>query len=137
MSNQYWHTLSPGLIETFRKFALQVRDHNNKVHIRRDVTLTITENNNFQKLRYWGLVAKYKEMGNHIAGYWVLTKRGGEFLRGEITLPKKVKTEDNHKIEESKERVLIYDYFKSYTMEYWQETFHKIPVYDESQGSLL
>ena len=66
------------------------------------------EYNNFQKLRFHGLVAHADE--NKKSGYWLLTSRAGKFLRGEITIPKKVKTFRNRVIEHSEEVTGIADF---------------------------
>lgn len=125
--NIFTHNLTPGLVDTLRQFGLAVRNKGRyKIHIRNDMTLGITENNNFQKLKHWGLVAKYKENGVHIAGYWVLTRRGAAFLRNEIDMPKKVTTQSNHKIGESEERIMIADTFSNYGEDYWQTNFGKL-----------
>lgn len=51
--------------------------------------LTRNQWDNFQKLRYWGLVEKsYDPTGKRIGGYWQITDKGKEFLSGKISLPK-------------------------------------------------
>lgn len=89
---KYWHTLSPVLVEVLFRFALISQKTNNRVHVPKDIALTTTEYNNFQKLRYFGLIAKYKENGENVAGYWVLTQRGEQFLKNEKGVPDKVET---------------------------------------------
>ncbi len=133
MSKKHIHTLTPGLVNTLKKFGDAVNRKGNKIHIRNDLILDISENNNFQKLKYWGLVAKYKVDGNHLAGYWVLTRLGGGFLRNEALVSKKVETEDNCKTGESHEKVKINDFF-GIKEEYWQQQF---PAVNYDQGSLL
>ena len=137
-SKEFWHTLTPGLVEVLRKFGLRVKSlDKNKIHIRKDLDLDISENNNFQKLKYWGLVAKYRENGKHIAGFWVLTRNGGAFLRNELDMPKKVKTFENHLIEKSQERTRITDFFNCYGEEYWQQTFIGLPIENEQKELFL
>lgn len=123
---QHTHTLTPGLVETLKKFALGVKEKGNKIHTRRDIVLDISQYNNFQKLKYWGLVAKHGE-----PGYWVLTRRGLQFLRGEINVPKKVLTEGNRKTGESLQEVDITNYKTD--PKYWQTNFESVDV---NQGAL-
>jgi hypothetical protein len=42
------------------------------------------------KLRYWGLIQEEQTLrpDGGRAGYWRVTRRGGQFVRGEITVPK-------------------------------------------------
>jgi hypothetical protein len=60
--------------------------------------------NNFQKLRYHGLVTPARDdAGNRIKGRWLITRNGWGFLRGDIELPQYVIVRDNH-IEERADR---------------------------------
>lgn len=52
--------------------------------------------NNFQKLRYHGLIAKAKVDGQLVRNEWVITRNGFRFLRGKINLPKFVTIKNNH-----------------------------------------
>lgn len=52
--------------------------------------------NNFQKLRYHGLVHWVKDSkGNKVRGHWLITRNGWAFLRGDIELPKYVLVKNN------------------------------------------
>lgn len=59
-------------------------------------TLSLTRNqwDNFQKLRYWDLVAKYREDGGTPGkgGVWTITSKGIEFVTGQIRVAKYVRT---------------------------------------------
>src|ERR1035437_1650728 len=80
----YWQRLSPGLVGALVKCIVFVRAHDkNEFHVLHDLGLTHTEKCNFTKLRNHGLVAK-KDGADH---KWVITARGGAFLRGEIEVP--------------------------------------------------
>lgn len=106
----YWHRMTPGLVKALVKFAKAVKANGvNHAHTRKDAHLTTSELCNFTKLRHHGLVAKYMENGEHVTGEWLLTKRAGEFLRGEIDIPLKVKTYRNKNVDYSKEMVNIRD----------------------------
>lgn len=76
----------------FRK-AIKERGRN-YIHLYQDMTgsleLTTQEQMNWTKLRFHALVAKAD-----IRGYWLLTKRGAQFLRGEISIPTRVQTYRN------------------------------------------
>ena len=53
-------------------------------HLQHDLFLTKSEYNNFQKLRYWGLVEKARDgQGKRRGGYWSLTWKALELLNGE------------------------------------------------------
>jgi hypothetical protein len=104
----YKHTLSSGLVSSLIK-AIQFvhRVNKNEFHLQHDLTsLTKNEYNNFQKLRFHGLVAKVDSK----AGYWLITKRGGQFLRGEIAVPMHVVTFRNKVIERAEELIHIDEY---------------------------
>lgn len=77
----------------------------NRSHWHRDLTLTNNESHNLQKLRFHGLIAHADE--NKLSGEWLITARGGQFLRGEIAVPKKVLVFRNKVFEHSKELVSI------------------------------
>jgi hypothetical protein len=86
----YNHTLSSGLVSALIKSIQFVQENKkNEFHLQNDLkNLTKNEYNNFQKLRFHGLVAKIENK----AGYWLITRRGGLFLRGEIGIPHNVQT---------------------------------------------
>ncbi len=42
-------------------------------------------------------------------GYWLITRWGGQFLRGEIDMPVSVSTQDNHRTGKSEQRIHIRD----------------------------
>lgn len=73
--------VSKGIVKTLYKMAVVINTIGlNKVHPRNDLLLTKSEYNNFQKLRYHGLIAKYKIAGEIIPGYWLITFKGYNFL---------------------------------------------------------
>lgn len=109
---EWWHTLTPGLVNALFKFVKAVKAKGiNEVHLQTEVELTKNEYNNFQKLRFHALVAKVKENKAHKAGYWLVTARAGQFLRREIKVHRKVKTFRNRVIGYSDEMISI-DYFR-------------------------
>jgi len=55
--------------------------------------LTRNQWDNFQKLRYWGLVEKTtNEEGKRVGGFWSITQKGIDFVKGNIGIPKSVWT---------------------------------------------
>lgn len=73
-------SLSRGLMDTLYKFAdATTRIGKAEIHLQKDTHLTKNQYNNFQKLRYFGLVAKGSEPGK-----WLLTSRGRDFLLGGV-----------------------------------------------------
>lgn len=94
----YWHPITPGLVNALIKFrrAVITKDQNS-VHLLKDMDgtpneLTRHEWNNFTKLRFHGLAVRDEKAG---AGYWLLTRRGNDFLHGKLAIPAKVMTIDN------------------------------------------
>lgn len=123
----YWHNITTGLVSDLIKAIEFVKSNNkNSFHLARDLQLNKSEYNNFQKLRFHGLVAKDKKVG-----YWLITKRGGQFLRGEISIPKSVQTFRNQVIGHSEDSVSFRN-FKS-DFPYFQSEFAQ----EIQQGKLL
>ena len=82
----------------------------NDIDIARDIDLTYAERANFSTLRQYGLVAKVlSAKGRPIAARWLLTPLGAKFLRGQATVPKRIKVMNNHRVKrlEGPERVDI------------------------------
>lgn len=91
-TKSFWHRVTPGLVGCLIKAIDFVKTNNkNCFHLGHDLNLSKVEYNNFQKLRFHGLVAKVPEK----PGYWLITRRGGQFLRGEIVIPDSVETYRN------------------------------------------
>ena len=128
-SMKIWkHTLSSGLVDLLRVFARAVVDKKcNDVHLQNDTRMTNNQYNNFQKLRYFGLVAKGDK-----SGHWVITKNGIEFLNGRLRVHKYIKTFRNRISERSEELVTIEDY-KKRTDEHWEKEFD----FNIAQGKLI
>jgi hypothetical protein len=54
-------------------------------------------------LRHWGLVAQVEGK----RGYWLITRAGGMFLRGEVDTPISVSTQDNHRVGKTEQCIRI------------------------------
>jgi hypothetical protein len=65
----------------------------------------INHHNNWQKLRYHGLIWHYQEHGQIKRGKWIITTNGWRFLRGELELPKWVAIGENHIVDKSTQLV--------------------------------
>ena len=110
----YWHRLTPGLVNALLKLREAVKEQgHNHIDIHNEMTLTTTEAMNWTKLRFHGLVAKYREDGEVQRGQWVLTSRGAAFLRGELRVPAKVKTLNNCVIDHDEQDVSMRDVYGS------------------------
>lgn len=126
----FWHTLTPGLVATLRKFIEAVKSKGmNKIHLQKDMSLSKNEYNNFQKLRYFGLVAKCKDE----KGSYLITRNGGSFLRNKLAMPKKIQTFRNKIVAKLDVYVKISDFYKGRDEEYWEKEF----CFDIFQGKLL
>jgi len=102
----FWHSLTPGLVSVLIKAIIYVKKtKKNKFHYK-DLNLNYSEASNLQKLRFHGLIAHY-DKDKKRNGEWLITTRGGEFLRGEISIPKQVKIFRNKIQEHSEERIHI------------------------------
>lgn len=108
---EYWHKLTPLLVNGLVKMKQKIINKNeNRIHLQNDLNLSKTEYNNFQKLRFHGLIAHYKDKnGKKENGYWLITKRGNEFLKGSLAIPSRVKTFRNHVIDHDDHLVHIAD----------------------------
>jgi hypothetical protein len=92
---EWWHTLTPGLVATLIKVVKVIKNSGkNDYHLQVKGELDNNEFSNFPKLRVHGLVARVKDKntGEVVHAHWLLTAKAGQFLRGEIAIPHKVKT---------------------------------------------
>lgn len=135
---KHWHRLSKGLAESLIEFKKAVITLNrNKIHIKDELSLSKSAYNNFQKMRYHGLVAKYvnPETKRNEQGYWLLTRRGNLWLKGEIKIPIRVQTFRNQISDRDiSEIVSIYDVLLDSSVPYWdskQDMTYEFPnVFD-------
>lgn len=81
------HTLSRILVETLIEAVKIVNEKEVNCYTFRELQdrgISYEARNNHQKLRYFGLIAHVKDDdGKNIRGSWLITSRGGAFLRGE------------------------------------------------------
>lgn len=96
--------------------------------------------NNFQKLRYHGLVYYARdENGQRVRGHWLITRNGWAFLRGEIRLPKHVLVKNNHIVGRSDEDVSMRDVYvgaetMQTTFEYFDEDGRPVGIRPHRQS---
>ena len=120
------HRLSKGLVNNLIKFKKAViKNQKNSVHLQTELSLTKNEYNNFQKLRYHGMVAKCvdPDTKERMGGFWLLTKRGNEFLRDLISLPHTVYTFRNKIVDKHPDRVRMSDVLKDADLPIWDKDF--------------
>lgn len=108
---EWWHTLSPGLVRTLIKVVEAVKKSGeNDFHLQVNGEMNNNEFSNFPKLRVHGLVARVTNDKGIAAAHWLLTSKAGKFLRGEIHIPKKVKTFRGKVVGHSEELTHISEY---------------------------
>lgn len=97
------HRLTSGLVSILVNMAKTVHAKDrNDIHIYTEIgevcgPQAYSGMSNISKLRFHGLAFKIRgEDGKQIKGRWGITRRGGQFLRGEIEIPEFVLTKANH-----------------------------------------
>lgn len=104
----HWHKMSPILVNCLVKMrGAVILQNKNRIHLLKDLQLTKVEYNNFQKLRFFGLIAHYQENGKKVEGTWLLTRLGSQFLNGEAKIPSRVQTFRNHIIKKDDKYVTV------------------------------
>jgi hypothetical protein len=120
------HRLSKGLVNSLIKMKRGVIEmQKNQIHLQSELVLSKNDYNNFQKLRYHGLVAKCidSETKERLSGYWLLTKRGNEFLKNMVSLPLAVYTFRNKIVNKHPDRVRLSDVLSNDELPYWDKDF--------------
>jgi hypothetical protein len=85
---EYKHSFSKALAVGLRRLY----EAKSSVNIK-ELGLTRNQWDNFQKLRYWGLVEQVKhEDGRHASGVWAITKSGVDFIEHDTAIRKSVWT---------------------------------------------
>lgn len=68
-----------------------------------DLGLTYSQRTNSQKIRYWGLARPYiTEDTVQKRGWWVITKKGIDFITGKLLIPKYVVMYRNNVVREER-----------------------------------
>jgi hypothetical protein len=119
------HRLSKGLVMTLRKTGLAIKTKGkNDIDLQKEMDLTKNQYNNFQKLRYFGLVHHVKDQnGNRKAGRWLITRNGWAFLRGELPVCEYVRTFRNKIYDKAENNKFVFEFDPSYSRNYFQSEF--------------
>lgn len=131
---EYYHRITPGLVKTLVKCYVYVSSHGDNLFKMADLKLDHSEYGNFNKLRFHALIAKHKEDGEIQNREWVITRRGADFLKGQIQIPVRVKTYRNRAVDHSDEYVTITQVMKSDP--YWEVRFD-YDIFEPVQTTLL
>lgn len=81
---EYRHTLSKSLLRPLVRFSRLGKGYHSPS---KQEKMTHSQLANWQKLRYWGLIAKAPDETGK-GGYWEITELGWGFLRGEYRVQK-------------------------------------------------
>lgn len=134
------HRISKGLAVALIKFRQKIIEFGrNKIHIKDEIALTKSEFNNFQKLRYHGLVTKYinPETKQNEAGYWILTRRGNQFCKCQIEIPEWVATFRN-KIHSKSDVKTFINEIDEVNLPYWDEKDDfKLEFYELEENTII
>ena len=116
---RYNHPMTPILVHALVKFYAAVcAKKENSIHLKDDMDgtdqeLDRYERSNWTKLRFHGLVAKVKENNHQVRGCWLITHRGADFLKGELSIPKTVYVYRNNVVGRSEDLVSVRDVIAS------------------------
>jgi len=112
------HTFSKVLANLLLKAANKFKE-GIPFHLQNGLNLSKNEYNNFQKLKYWGLIWKCYENGKRKGGYWRLGPGVRELINGGL-IAEWVKTYNNQVIESSTEAITLAEATGGYeTPEQW------------------
>lgn len=106
------HNLGRIQVETLQKCLEIISQKNENMLLRKEFKNTVDadEDGNWTKLRFLGLVAKYRDKeGNHPQGAWVITRRGFNFMYGKEQVPSYVITFRNKIVERSPDFISVTD----------------------------
>ena len=79
---EYKHLLNKGLVSALYQLSL----NDDPVPLT-DLVISRNQWTNFQKLRYWGLVAKELTAEGYGTGRWLITAIGRDFVEGRTAMP--------------------------------------------------
>ena len=132
---KFWHRLSPGLVRTLVKIysAISEKGENN-INPHHEMSLSTVEHMNMTKLRFHGLIAKYRKDKQIVRGVWVMTARGADFFKGKLSVPLRVQTLRNHVVGYSDNLVTVSDVMR--TEPFWESNFER-DIFEPKQQSLI
>ena len=105
------YSLSPSSVKLLRTMYEYLVFNNNRIDLSK-LPITYVQRSTVTILRFHGLVTKYKENGKHVPSTWLITRRGAQFMRNEITIPKFVMVYRNKVVGHDENRVSIIDVLK-------------------------
>ena len=129
-----WIAITPGLVKVLVKCYENVYAKQKNLFEFNELTLNHTEYANYQKLRFHALIAKHKIGGEIIEREWVITRRGFQFLRGEVQIPAKVKVFRNRVIDHDDQLVTVTNVMANFP--YWEKKFD-YTIFDPKQETLI
>ena len=107
---EHRHTLSVAMVEALDRLSRHPGPVNIKI-----LGLTRNQWDNFQKLRYWGLVVKsHRGNGERIGGHWQITAAGWRFLGGNARVPRSVWTYRGEWVRSDEQLVRVQDVHARY-----------------------
>lgn len=105
-----WYFLTAGhgfaLLKIYRAV---IEKGENKINVPKEVKMDKVEYTVYQKLHMHALTAKVKENGQTKKGWYLITKRGADFIRGEISVPEAVQSFRNRIVGHSQNYITITD----------------------------
>lgn len=117
--SEFKQSLSKGIVTSLVKFATIARiKRMTNLHLVTDLELETNAHNNFQKLRYFGLVEKTGK-----PGLWEITSKGLNFVAGRVAVEDHVITFRNKTQVRSNTSVFIDEILRDQDREYWQKEF--------------
>lgn len=126
-TNRSEHTLTRGMVRGLIKFAnASIEKRERACHPRKDTKangepLEHDERSNWTKLRFFGLVTKYKVDGVHKEGKWIITRNGWAFLRNDLAVHQRVKTFRNQLVERSEELITFQELMTDTELPYYPQ----------------
>lgn len=116
---KYKHTMNKWMADSLHKlFLAGGRDHI------RNLGLSHTQMNNFQKLKYWKLVEQVAADGEWVKGVWSVTDHGNNFITRGAMITKSVWTYRNRFVSFEGPAVFfreIHDEKVKQSEQYWEE----------------
>lgn len=109
---EHHHSINTGLANAIVTIYQKSRSSPVKLS---DLRLTRNQLDNFQKLKYWGLVAPYvTQENNRKRGWWVMTELGRSFVERKAKIPKTVWTFNDTLVRFEGEEVFIDEIVEGY-----------------------
>ncbi len=112
---EYRHRMTRPLVEGLRKLR---RSGGGPINLN-EIGLTRNQWDNFQKLKYFGLVMPVMHEGRRRAGVWCITQHGLNFLAGSATVTTHIWTYRGERVRTEGNPIFVWDVFGSYQL--WEQ----------------